>query len=84
MCKNSCTLRLFFDTIFYRNALLENNFLQAKDVIMACKDRLCVNTVTEDEKDKKDLILCLKTLRETFRFLRNCCAEVPKNQSWAM
>ncbi|XP_068702256.1 ataxin-10-like isoform X2 [Montipora foliosa] len=67
-----------------RNALLENNFLQAKDVIMACKDRLCVNTVTEDEKDKQDLILCLKTLTGTFRFLRNCCVEVPKNQSWAI
>ena len=47
-----------------------------------CKDVVCVHK--EDEKDQRNLNLCLKTLTETFRFLRNCCAETPKNQSYVM
>ncbi|XP_074621854.1 ataxin-10-like [Acropora palmata] len=64
-----------------RNCLLEINFLEAKDLIVMCKDVVCFQ---EDEKDERNLNLCLKTLTEAFRFLRNCCAETPKNQSFVI
>ncbi|KAJ7357673.1 Ataxin-10 [Desmophyllum pertusum] len=56
----------------------ETHVLQMKDIIMACKNTLCVQT---GEGKEQQLILCLKALTEAFRFLRNCCAETPKNQN---
>ena len=45
---------------------------------MACKNMLYSHmNVGEHEQ----LSLHLKTLTEAFRFLRNCCAETPKNQN---
>ena len=69
---------LTFEFQFYRNTVSERNILQSKDIIVACKNTLCAQT---GEGKEKQLILCLKALTEAFRFLRNCCAETPKNQN---
>lgn len=62
---------------YYRCSLLDINVVQAKDVIAACKNMLSAHA----EEEQNQLILCMKTLMEAFRFLRNCCAETPKNQN---
>ncbi|XP_078369346.1 ataxin-10-like isoform X2 [Oculina patagonica] len=61
-----------------RSSVLEKNVLQLKDVIVRCKSTLCAQT--DEGKEQQD-ILCLKALTEALRFLRNCCAETPRNQN---
>ena len=48
-----------------------------KDVIVACQHVLDEVVGNLGETD----LLCLKSVTEAFRILRNCCAEVPQNLS---
>ncbi|XP_073253068.1 ataxin-10-like [Porites lutea] len=61
-----------------RCCLSDIHVIQTKDIIVACKNMLYSHTNVEEHEQ---LSLHLKTLTEAFRFLRNCCAETPKNQN---
>jgi len=65
----------------YRCSVTEANIVQVKDVIVACKNTLCEET---HEGKEQQLIHCLEAVTEAFRFLRNCCAQTPKNQNSIM
>lgn len=61
-----------------RCCLWDIHVIQTKDIIVACKNMLYSHTNVEEHEQ---LSLHLQTLTEAFRFLRNCCAETPKNQN---
>lgn len=64
--------------LYFRCCLSDIHVIQTKDVIVACKNMLYSHTNVEEHEQ---LSLHLQTLTEAFRFLRNCCAETPKNQN---
>ena len=75
MCSliNSCV-----SLLCCRCCLSDIHVIQTKDIIVACKKMLYSHINVEEHEQ---LSLHLKTLTEAFRFLRNCCAETPKNQN---